>query len=146
MSKWLFAVIALAFGMVAVAKADDIYRVYNFGSGALYGPVNDPYGGGAPAGMRYGDPPQVGGNGQTFASDCPSCIGITPHPCDPCWRGPCIDWKLIGWYSHWGDPHGCHRKRCCASLGNCGPGQACGPGQGCPSCDANVGACVTCNQ
>jgi hypothetical protein len=146
MSKWLSAVIALAFGMVAVAKADDIYRVYNFGSGALYGPVNDPYGGGAPAGMRYGDPPQVGGNGQTFASDCPSCIGITPHPCDPCWRGPCIDWKLIGWYSHWGDPHGCHRKRCCASLGNCGPGQACGPGQGCPTCDANVGACVTCNQ
>ena len=143
MSKWLFAVIALAVGMVAVASADDVYRVYNFGSGALYGAVNDPYS--APPGMRFGDQPQVGGNAQTYGGFCQSCFGITPHPCDPCWRGPCMDWKLIGWYSHWGDPHCCHRKRCCASVRDCGPGQ-CGPGQPCATCETGVGACVTCNQ
>lgn len=142
MSKWLFAVVALAFGMVAVASADDVYQVYNYGSGALYGAVNDPYS--APSGMRFGDQPQVGGNAQTFGGVCQTCFGVGPHPCDPCWRGPCIDWKLIGWYSHWGDPHGGCRKRCCASVGACGPGQACG--QPCAACDTGGEACVSCRQ
>ena len=140
MSKWLIAVIALAFGMVAVASADDVYRVYNYGSGALYGA--DPHSGASPSGMRVGDAPQVGGNAQTDGGVCQSCFGVGPHPCDPCWRGPCMDWKLIGWYSHWCEPHGGHRKRCCASVGNCET-DACG---GSAACDTGGSACVTCNQ
>ncbi len=134
MSKWMFAVVVLAIGTVAAATADDAYQVYNFGSGALYGAVNDPYSGPTPSGMRFGDAPHVSSN-EPGGGTCQNCFGVGPHPCDPCWRGPCIDWKLIGWYSHWGHGGCGHKKRCCASLDNCRDGAA---------CDSDAGACVTC--
>jgi hypothetical protein len=117
MSKWMLAVCGLVLCLAAVSSAADHYEVYNFGSGAMYGAAPSPYD--APSGMRFGDMPQVGGTAESGYAGCTNCFGVTPHPCDPCWRGPCMDWKLIGWYSHWGDGHhGCHRKNCCASVGN----------------------------
>jgi hypothetical protein len=121
MSKRMIAVCALVLSVSAVGFADEIYNVYNYGSGALYGA--------APAGMRFGDVGHVSGTADG-GGICTTCFGVNPPMCDPCWRGPCIDWKLIGWYSNWhhhnrGCPgHGCKRcgesgaGRCCASTGD----------------------------
>ena len=131
MSKWMFVVCCMALGMAAVATADDsYYRIYNYGSGAVAGPINDPYTAPAVSGMRFGDPGHVSG-AAAMPSFCRTCFGVSPPPCDPCWGGPCMDWKLIGWYSHYGC--GCHKKRCCAALEPCGNGG---------DCD---NSCVTCN-
>ena len=130
MSKRMIAVCALVLSVSAVGFADDIYNVYNYGSGAVYGSVSEPSTGTAPSGMRFGDIGHVSGTADG-GGICQSCFGVLPPMCDPCWRGPCMDWKLIGWYSNWHDGnrgcpnHGCkHRSceatgsRCCASTGD----------------------------
>jgi hypothetical protein len=139
MSKWIFAVCGLILCMAAVAVAQDHYSVYQHGSGALYGAVNDPYSRSVPSGMRFGDAPHTA-SVEFGSGNCQTCAGVQPPPCDPCWRGPCIDWKLIGWYSHWGPEHGGHgcHKRCClkhcradCDTGACVPGTT---GDACPTC------------
>ncbi len=117
MSKWILAVCGLVLCLAAVSYAADEYPVYNQGSGALYVEA-DPYGGNSPPGMRFGDARQVGGVIEVGYGGCQNCYGVAPPPCDPCWRGPCIDWKQVGWYSHWSDHHGCGRKNCCAAVSN----------------------------
>jgi hypothetical protein len=84
---------------------------------AVYmGGMPDPYSGPTPSGMRFGDVGQVVSvqtgdveGGYYGGPGCPNCgFGVPGAWCDPCWKGPCIDWKLIGWYSNWRDKnHGC---------------------------------------
>jgi hypothetical protein len=92
--------------------------------------MTDPYAGPTPSGMRFGELGSVvsmqtgdvqegdapGGTG------CPGCrFGVQPPGCDPAWGGPCIDWKLVGWYSSFHDQNeggrGCHG---CRGGGGCG--------------------------
>lgn len=142
MSKWIFAVCGLVLCVAAVGIANDHYEVYNRGSGALYGGVGDGSEGYVPSGMRFGDQGHVAGGGETIAG-CQDCFGVAPPMCDSCWRGPCVDWKLIGWYSNWSDKHrGCPGKRCCASRGGSCENDS---GGACVSNGVNNGNCQTCN-
>jgi hypothetical protein len=93
-----------------------------------YGGMSDPYAGPVPSGMRFGDVGHVSG-GYYGGAGCPNCgFGVAGTPCDPCWSGPCIDWKLIGWYSNFRDkPQGCHRCGCRGgSYGGCNTCDTCG--------------------
>lgn len=102
---------------------------------AVYmGGMPDPYAGPAPSGMRFGDMGQVVSvqtgdveGGYYGGPGCPGCGGafaVQGTRCDPGWSGPCMDWKLIGWYSNfhkdrdWCDHHcgGCKGCRSCNSC------------------------------
>jgi hypothetical protein len=108
-------------GIASFGLAMEPVAVYNIEG------MPDPYAGPTPSGMRFGDIGQVvsmqtgdvGGYGG--GPGCPNCgFGVSGTPCDPCWRGPCIDWKLIGWYSNWHDKqHGCGHSCRCRCGGTC---------------------------
>jgi hypothetical protein len=123
MSRMGVAVVGVLLGIASMSFAQEPIESYSLG-----GPV-DPYSGPAPPGMRFGDGGHVvsvqTGDAETpnAVGGCPMCrFGIHGAPCDPAWRGPCIEWKLVGWYSSWHDKdHGCD-----------GRGHGCG--HGCRSC------------
>jgi len=119
----LWAACAALLGLAGMATAQDNYSVYNSGSGALAAGAQVGGGFSAP-GMRFGDVGHVMGGDVGGGPGCPNCgFGVNGAYCDPCWRGPCIDWKLIGWYSHWGHTHHCARGNaaCGYEGGACAP-------------------------
>jgi hypothetical protein len=93
-----------------------------------------------PPGMRFGDQPQVvsaqtagygdygNGYGPGSCDTCgngggPGCDNnCGPRIYDPCWVGPCMDWKTIGWYScfrdhcHHGAGRACRKAACCETC------------------------------
>lgn len=125
MSKTGLLVIALLLGLAAISFAQEPAGTYTLGG------MVDPYAGPTPPGMRFGDAGQVvsvqtGDIESAYVQGgCSTCrFGVPGAPCDPAWGGPCIDWKLVGWYSNW------HDKQ-----------KYCGSGHGCRRC----GKCRTCS-
>jgi hypothetical protein len=122
MSKWCLVAVGLLVCMASVSFAQDPLAVYPMGG------MPDPYAGPTPSGMRFGDMGQVMSvqtgdveGGYVGGPGCPGCgFGAQGTPCDPCWRGPCIDWKLVGWYSNWRDKnHGCGGGCRCRGCDTC---------------------------
>jgi hypothetical protein len=110
MSKMCMVAVGVLVCVAGVSFAMEPGAVYQMGG------MPDPYAGPTPSGMRFGDLGQVMSvqtgdveGGYVGGPGCPGCgFGVPGTPCDPCWRGPCIDWKLVGWYSNWRDQnHGC---------------------------------------
>ncbi len=124
MSKRMIAVWTLIVCVATMSYGNEIYTVYHYGSGAAN--VS------APPGMRFGDPGHVTGMADGGFGSCQSCFGVQAPVCDPCWGGPCMDWKLIGWYSHF--PSHCHkgRGRCCAVPGEQDDGASVARCESCP--------------
>jgi hypothetical protein len=114
----VFAVLLLALA-ASVSFAEEPLPDYR-----LDGMV-DPYAGATPAGMRFGDPGHTGTvqppelAGPYAEGFCPTCrFGVNGAPwCDTCWSGPCMDWKLIGWYSSFHDH--CAHGNGCGGCGRC---------------------------
>ncbi len=102
--------------------ADDVAPIGS--STALDGSGPTPAFGPAPSGMRFGDIGHMASvEGVTMGypgGGCPTCgFGVTPTCCDPYWQGPCMDWKVVGWYSHFecqAAGHGCRNG--CAPCGS----------------------------
>jgi len=136
MSKLSIAVFGIFLVIAAVSFAQEPTGAYSIEG------MPDPYAGPTPSGMRFGETPHVVSattgdeQGGYAPGGCPNCgygFGVHGLPCDPCWSGPCVDWKTVGWYSHWGDKvhngcssHGCGR-RCC--------GSSCSYSSGCSTCN-----------
>ena len=136
MSKKVFAVFCVLLGIASVSFAQEPQEpVASFTVGGMV----DPYAGPTPSGMRFSDGGHVIAmatgdvEGGEIEGDCPKCrFGIHGVPCDPDWRDPCMNWKLIGWYSNFRDNNQlwCEKGR---GWGR-GWGRGCGNGCDCESC------------
>ena len=126
MSKKVLAVFCVLLGIASMSFAQEPVASFTVGG------MVDPYAGPTPSGMRFGDGAHVIAmatgdvEGGEIEGDCQKCrFGIHGVPCDPDWRGPCMDWKLVGWYSNFRDKnelwcekgHGC--GRCCGCQSCC---------------------------
>ncbi|REK15830.1 MAG: hypothetical protein DWQ37_08410 [Planctomycetota bacterium] len=136
----IFGMVWMVLCVASVSLAQDYQmQVQGDGQGVAYATMNNPYAGAAPSGMRFGDAPQVvemqtgdyggyrfgagpcdscGGVGACGSGNC--CLNCGPRICDPCWCGPCMDWKQIGWYSCFKN---CHEKNHCCRRACCCPCQ-----------------------
>jgi hypothetical protein len=131
MSKLSVVVFGMLLIVAGVCIAQEPAGTYGLGG------IPDPYAGPTPSGMRFGETgqivsvqtgdeagPALGGPYAGYLAGGPGCpgCGIAVHgpPCDPQWSGPCIDWKLVGWYSSFHDKNhgGCggHGCRCRAGC------------------------------
>ena len=123
MSKLGIVVLGIMLGLASVSFAQEPVETYSVGG------MVDPYSGPTPPGMRFGDgghfvSVQTGDTETPYGGcGCSMCrFGVPGAPCDPAWAGPCMDWKVRGWYSNWRDKdHGCpdgcgHSCRCRGSC------------------------------
>ncbi|MEX0677769.1 MAG: hypothetical protein WD063_11880 [Pirellulales bacterium] len=130
MSKVIVAVIGVSLGIACVSFAQDPVATYSMDN------MVDPYAGPTPPGMRFSDVGHAVAIETGDAADghwgggCSMCrFGIHGVPCDADWSGPCIDWKLVGWYSNFHDKD----RLWCEGNGH-GCGRRCGHACGCDSC------------